>query len=115
MMVSWWWVLVRLRLAGVRGLLVTWELAGLLIGGLLRAMVGLCTLVLRPRWLLRRLRWLGRLLLTSVRTNTLIRLDFPLKKPTAIFKPIAIFSSVALRQSDKITCSLDVYKQDIPL
>lgn len=77
MMVSRWWILELLRLAGVRGLLVTWKLAGLLIGGLLRAMVGLCTRVLLTRLLLRRLRWLGRLLLTSVRTNTLIRLDFP--------------------------------------
>lgn len=77
LVVPWWWVLVLLRLAGVRGLLVTWELAGWLIWGLLRAMVGLCIRVLLTRLLLRRLRWLGRLLLTSVRTNTLIRLDFP--------------------------------------
>lgn len=69
----------RRRGAGVRGLLATLELAGWLIGGLLRAMVGLCIRVRLTRWLLRRLRWLGRLLLTSVRTNTLIRLDFPLQ------------------------------------
>lgn len=74
-------VLVLLRRAGaparpgVRR--VTLELAGWWILGLLRAMVGLCTRVRLTRLLLRRLRWLGRLLLTSVRTNTLIRLDFP--------------------------------------
>ena len=56
---------------------VTLELAGWWILGLLRAMVSWCTRVLLTRRLLRRLRWLGRLLLTSVRTNTLIRLDFP--------------------------------------
>jgi hypothetical protein len=77
--VAWRRVLVLLlRLAGVL-LLVTWERTGCLVGGLLRAMEGLCILVRLTRWLLRRLRWLGRLLLTSVRTNTLIRLDFPLK------------------------------------
>lgn len=73
-------VLVGLRLGPARRApvrRVTWELPGWWIGGLLRAMVGLCTRVRLTRWLLRRLRWLGRLLLTSVRTNTLIRLDFP--------------------------------------
>lgn len=70
-------VLELLRLAGVRRLLATGEGAARWIGRLLRAMVGWCTRVRRTRLLLRRLRWLGRLLLTSVRTNTLIRLDFP--------------------------------------
>lgn len=77
-------VLVLLRLAGVLGRLATWELAGRWIGGLLRAMVGWCTRVLLTRRRLRRLTRLGRLLLTSVRTNTLIRLDFSITKPTAI-------------------------------
>lgn len=77
MMISGWRVLILLRLAGILAWLITWELASLLIGGLLRAMVGLCIRVLLTRRRLRRLSRLGRLLLTSVRTNTLIRLDFP--------------------------------------
>lgn len=79
MMISGWRVLILLRLTGILGRLVTWKLAALWIGGLLRAMEGLCIRVLLTRRRLRRLSRLGRLLLTSVRTNTLIRLDFPLQ------------------------------------
>lgn len=77
----WRRVLILLLLTGVLIRLVTLKLAALWIGGLLRAMVGLCILVLLTRRLLRRLCRLGRLLLTSVRTKTLIRLDFPYQSP----------------------------------